>query len=119
MNAEPELELALSPDRAVALIEAGAEVIDVRRPDEWEGGRLPGARNIEMNELSAASESLPRDRPILLYCRRGNRSQMAAEAFRGAGYDARTIAGGIEAWAAGGRPLEPAQAAVRPPLPAS
>ncbi len=109
----------LSPAQADALIEAGAELIDVRRPYEFEGGRIAGARNLEMNELSAHAEDLPRERPVIFYCRSGNRSSMAAEAFRQAGYDAHHLAGGLEAWRADGRPLEPEGGEVRPPLPAS
>jgi rhodanese-related sulfurtransferase len=109
----------LAPDRAAEMIEARAELIDVRRPYEYEGARLAGARNVEMNELSGAVASIPRDRPVLFYCRTGNRSGMAAQAFREAGYDAYNLAGGIEAWAAGGHPLEPEGGEVRKPLPAS
>jgi phage shock protein E len=119
MSEEPAAESELAPERAAELIEAGAELIDVRRPYEFEGGHLAGSRNVELNELSAAAESIPRDRPVVFYCRTGNRSQMAAQAFREAGYDAHNLAGGIEAWAATGRPLEPAGAEVRKPLPAS
>ena len=109
----------LSAAQAAELVDAGAELIDVRRPYEFEGGRIPGARNLEMNELSAHADELPRDRPVLFYCRGGNRSAMAAEAFRQAGYDAHHLAGGLEAWAADGRPLEPEGGEVRAPLPPS
>jgi phage shock protein E len=119
MNDEQAVTGEVSPAEAVELIEAGAELIDVRRPYEFEGGRIAGARNIEMNELAQRAEELPRDRPVLLYCRGGNRSGMAAEALRQAGFDAHHITGGLEAWEADGRPLEPEGGEVRPPLPAS
>jgi rhodanese-related sulfurtransferase len=119
MGDETVTETELAPARALELIEAGAELIDVRRPFEYEGARLPGSRNLEMNELAAAAHSVPRDRPVLFYCRTGNRSGMAAQAFREAGYEAYNLAGGIEAWAADGRPVEPEGAEVRKPLPAS
>ncbi len=119
MSDEAVTEAALTPERAAELIEAGAELLDVRRPYEFEGGHLAGARNIEMNELAAAAGELPKDRPVLFYCRSGNRSGMAAEAFREAGYDAHHIAGGIEAWAGEGRPLEPEDGEVRAPMPPS
>ena len=119
MSDEAVTEAELSPERAAELIAADVELIDVRRPYEWEGGRIAGARNIEVNELSAAAESIPRDRPVLFYCRAGNRSAIAAEAFRQAGYDARHLVGGIEAWVTAGRPLEPEGGEVRKPLPAS
>jgi rhodanese-related sulfurtransferase len=119
VSAEPEADVELTPERAAELVASGAELIDVRRPYEWEGGRLAGAQNVEMNELPAAAEEIPRDRPVVFYCRGGNRSRMAAEAFREAGYDAHTIGGGITAWVADGRPLEPEDGEVRAPLPAS
>jgi hydroxyacylglutathione hydrolase len=102
------------------LLAAGnVELIDVRREYEWEGGRIAGARHVELNALTAASETIPRDRPVILYCRTGNRSAMAVEAFRLAGFDARNLAGGIEAWVAAGNQLEPEGGEVRAPLPAS
>ncbi len=109
----------LAPHSFAELMGAGAQLIDVRRPYEFEAGRLPGARNIEMNQLSAAAETIDRERPVLFYCRRGNRSAMAADAFRTAGYDAYHMVGGLEGWVAEGRGLEPEGGEVRAPLPAS
>jgi len=113
------IETEIAPPRAEELIASGAVVIDVRRRYEWDGGRLAGARHIEMNELAPAAESVPRDRPVLFYCRGGNRSAMAVEAFREAGFEAYNIAGGLQAWADSGRPLDPEDGEVRAPLPAS
>jgi rhodanese-related sulfurtransferase len=112
-------ETELSPERAAGLIAEGATLIDVRRAIEWEAGRLAGARHIEMNELTAAADSIARDRPVLFYCRGGNRSAMAADAFREAGYDAYNMAGGLQAWADEGRRLEPEDGQVIAPPPAS
>ena len=93
------------------------ELIDVRRDYEYEGGHLPGARWIEMNDLTASSESIPKDRPVVFYCRSGNRSAMAAEAFAQAGYDAHNLAGGILAWVDLENPLEPEDGTVVEPRP--
>ena len=112
-------EHAVTPDRAAALIEGGATLIDVRRPYEYEGGHLPGADNVEMNELPARSSEIPRDAAVLFYCRTGNRSSMAVDAFREAGYEAHNLAGGIEAWVADGRTLAPEGGEVRAPPPPS
>ena len=119
MTDETAPETDVEPERFAELIAAGARLIDVRRPYEFEGSRLAGAENIEMNELTAAAEAIERDRPVLFYCRSGNRSGMAAAAFREAGYDAYHLAGGLEAWVAAGRPVEPEDGGVRAPLPAS
>jgi hydroxyacylglutathione hydrolase len=83
------------------------DLIDVRRRHEWGAGHIPGARWVEVNELPAAAAQLERDRPIVLYCRSGSRSELAADALRSGGFDAQALAGGISAWAQGGRPLEP------------
>ena len=107
----------LDPSQAAEMIDGGAELIDVRRPIEWEAGRIAGARNIEMNDLTASADSIPRERPVVFYCRGGNRSQMAAQAFREAGYEAFHIAGGIQAWSDAGNPLEPEDGEVRAPPP--
>ena len=45
-------ETGIEPERAAELIEAGGEAIDVRRPEEWDAGRIAGARQIEINELA-------------------------------------------------------------------
>jgi rhodanese-related sulfurtransferase len=110
---------AVTPAEAAELIEAGATVIDVRRDYEFGAGHLESARRIEMNELTAHAEEIPRGKPVVFYCRSGNRSGMAAEAFQQAGYDAHNLRGGIAAWKDGGRPLEPADGEVAVPLPPS
>jgi len=109
----------LPAERVAELAAEGAQLIDVRRDYEFEAGRIGGARQIEMNDLTANAETIDRDRPVIFYCRTGNRSGMAADAFREAGYEAYNLAGGIEGWVAEGRELDPEGGVVRPPLPAS
>ena len=86
---------------------AEIELIDVREPYEVEAGRIAGARHVELAALAGRSSELGADRPIVFYCRVGVRSAMAAEAFRRAGYEAWSMAGGLEAWVYDGLPLEP------------
>jgi rhodanese-related sulfurtransferase len=119
VNDEPINGLALAPERVAELADDGVALIDVRRTYEFEAGHIPGALNIEMNDLTSRSEEIERDRPVLFYCRAGGRSAMAVDAFREAGYDAHNLAGGIEAWVADGRPLDPKDGEVRTPLPPS
>jgi rhodanese-related sulfurtransferase len=114
-TSEPELE----PQRVLELVDQGAELIDTRRDYEWEGGRIAGARHIEINQLTAEADSIPKGAPLVFYCRGGNRSAMAAAAFREAGYDAYSMVGGIRAWVDADLPLEPEDGEVRAPLPAS
>jgi rhodanese-related sulfurtransferase len=112
-------EVELEPGRVADLVAAGAELIDTRRDYEWAGPRIPGARHIEVNDLTSQAGSLPRDRPIVFYCRTGSRSEMAAAAFRAAGFDAYNLAGGIHAWVDAGRGVEPEGEEIRDPLPAT
>ena len=89
-----------------------AQLVDVREDYEWDAGRIEGARHISLGAVAASAASIERDRPVVFYCRTGARSGMATQAFRKAGYDAYNMAGGLERWAAEGRPLEPADGTV-------
>jgi rhodanese-related sulfurtransferase len=98
----------LAPRRVADLLGDGrTQLVDVRRPDEHDAGRIAGATHIELDRLPAEAGSLDRERPVVFYCRSGSRSAMAADAFRASGYDAFNMAGGLEAWVESGLPLEP------------
>jgi rhodanese-related sulfurtransferase len=83
------------------------ELVDIREPHEHAEGRIAGARHLPLDRLAAEAASLPAERPVVFYCRVGGRSTLAAQAFRRAGLDARSMAGGLVRWDAEGRPLEP------------
>lgn len=101
-------ELEVTPEHtAQALADGSATVIDVRERYEWDAGRITGTRHIELERLAAQAESIDPSRPVIFHCRLGVRSLMAAQAFRRAGVDAWSMAGGIQAWAGEGRALEP------------
>jgi rhodanese-related sulfurtransferase len=117
-NSVPRTGLEVDSARLAEMISAGdVEVIDVRRDYEYDAGHLPGSRHIELNELTTNAESIPKDRPVVFYCRSGNRSGMAAEAFSQAGYDAHNLDGGINAWVDTENPLEPEDGVVAEPRP--
>ena len=100
--------MEISPtDTAEALADDTALVIDVREAYEREAGYIEGSRHIELERLASQSDSIPKDRTVIFYCRAGVRSAMAADAFRAAGHDARSMAGGIIAWDGEARPLAP------------
>jgi rhodanese-related sulfurtransferase len=82
-------------------------LVDVREQYEWDAGRIPGARHIELERVAGRADELPRDRPLVFQCRLGARSAMVTEAFRASGYDAYNLTGGILAWADRGLPLDP------------
>lgn len=95
---------------AAALIEAGAFVLDVREPGEYDQGHLDGAVNIPRGLLEfriTESEDLTgRDAPIVLYCRTGGRGALAAQTLQDMGYsNVVSIAGGYSAWQEAGMPV--------------
>ena len=83
----------------------GAYVIDVREPDEYESGHVPGAQLIPLGHLEATLDSLSRTVPLYVICASGNRSRSAARRLVDAGFDARSVAGGTSAWSNAGLPL--------------
>jgi adenylyltransferase/sulfurtransferase len=98
-----------TPQQVAELLAGGdIQLIDVRQPEEHEAGRIAGDRFIELSQLGAEVDTIDLDRPVVFYCRSGSRSAMATEAFRGAGFDAHNMLGGLQDWAAAGLPLEPA-----------
>lgn len=98
---------ALAPAEARKRLDDGAQLVDVRTDHEWEAGRIAGASHIELSELDERVGEIEAERPVLLYCRGDNRSDMAAAALAAAGYEASVLEGGIQAWAEAGLPIEP------------
>jgi rhodanese-related sulfurtransferase len=103
-------ELELSPQQVRDL--QNAQLVDVRTAAEWDESRIEGARHVPLEQLGGVARELDRERPLVFYCRVGERSAMAAEAFRSSGWDAHSLAGGLIAWADEGLPLEPEGAPV-------
>lgn len=88
-------------------IEGDVQLVDVRTPEEREAGHIPDdTAHIPFDELQARAGELDRDRPLVFYCRGGDRSASAADAFEASGFDASSLAGGIVAWEEAGRPVE-------------
>ncbi len=100
--------LEVTPEQTQdALADDSAQLIDVREAYEWEAGRIEGALHIELQQLGANAARVDTDRPVIFQCAVGARSAMAAQAFRGIGIDAYSMAGGLVRWHAEGRPLTP------------
>ncbi|MGH2975225.1 MAG: rhodanese-like domain-containing protein [Solirubrobacterales bacterium] len=97
----------ISREELQKLRDEGAQLVDVRADHEWEMGRIEGARHLPLAELAERAGEIDRDRPVVFYCRGGNRSTMAAEALAAEGYDAVKLSEGIVGWAGAGLPLEP------------
>ncbi len=97
------------------LIAGGARLIDVRTAHEHEAARLADSERIGLEELFDRQDELDKSQTVVFYCRIGNRSGMAAEAFSNAGYDVHNLSGGIAQWIEDGQPIEPADGYVAEP----
>jgi rhodanese-related sulfurtransferase len=103
-----QTESDIAPQRVAELLESGeVQLVDVREPYEYEAGHIAGVTHIELEHLAARAGEIDAERPVVFHCRLGRRSALATEAFRTSGYDAYNMAGGIQAWAEKGLPLEP------------
>lgn len=80
---------------------SGAFVLDVREPDEFADGTIPGAVNVPLGDLPRRLPMVPRDRTIACLCRSGNRSEKARALLVDNGYDAVNLTGGMIAWKSG------------------
>ena len=96
----------VSREEAKALLEGGAQLVDVRVAHEWEAGHIAGATHLPLEELAERNGELDAGRPVVLYCRGGTRSSMAAEALEGAGFDAVKLSEGIVGWEEAGLELD-------------
>lgn len=84
-------------------------VLDVRPPEEFDAGHIPGALSIPTGELKRRLRELPKNKEIVAYCR-GQYCSFAPEAVRyltGKGYDAKLLREGLPDWASAGLPVEP------------
>ena len=106
----------IDSDQLLSFQSGGAPVIDVREPSEYAAGHVPGAVNIPRGVLEFEVDGHPavnceqdpalahRDQPLVLYCRSGGRSALAAEALQRLGFsEPLSLAGGFNGWAADGR----------------
>jgi rhodanese-related sulfurtransferase len=81
------------------LVEDGARIVDVRTPEEFGGGHIPGALNIPVQQLpQRMSELEPKDKAIVVYCHSGNRSGQAAGLLKGAGFSQVHDLGPMSRW---------------------
>ncbi len=87
-----ELQTLLAGDNPPTLI-------DVREEGEAAICAIEGSTLIPMNTIPQRLGDIPRDRPVVLYCHHGMRSMMAGQFLARNGYDALSLAGGIDLWA--------------------
>jgi rhodanese-related sulfurtransferase len=96
----------VSREEAQSLLGDGAQLVDVRVAHEWDAGHIAGAKHLPLEELAERSGELDPDRPVVLYCRGGTRSSMAAEALADGGFDAMKLTEGIVGWEEAGLGLD-------------
>lgn len=100
-ESEEEIDIATFAERH----QVGGFVLDVREVAEYVRGRVPGAVNIPMNEVSGRLADLPQGR-INVICEVGIRSRAVTHYLRSRGLDAVNVDGGTAAWAAQGWTIE-------------
>ena len=84
-----------------------AFVLDVRSPEEYASGHVPGAVNIPYDQIASRIAEVPKDQDVVLYCKSGRRAGIAAEVLAGQGYARlQHLEGDIVAWVDKGRPIE-------------
>ncbi|HEY8526096.1 MAG TPA: rhodanese-like domain-containing protein [Acidimicrobiales bacterium] len=97
----PEIDVAELAKRR----SEGAPVIDVREPDEYDAGHVPGARLVPLTTVPERVDEVPTDQPVYVICAKGGRSLRAAEFYRSQGIEAINVAGGTSAWIEAGQPV--------------
>lgn len=82
-------------------------VLDVRTPQEYAEGHVPGAVNVPQDQLASRLAEVPKDKDVVIYCRSGRRSALAADVLAANGYSRLShLEGDMNAWIAKGRPVE-------------
>lgn len=97
-------------DEAAKLVEAGkVTVIDVRTPDEFKGGHIKGARNIDISSETFERDlaALDKSKPYLVHCQGGGRSTRSLKTFEKLGFkDIYHLDEGFSSWEEAGKPVE-------------
>jgi rhodanese-related sulfurtransferase len=83
------------------------QILDVREQWEWDAGHIEESVHIPLNEVMAGAERdrLDQGKPVVVVCKTGNRSELAALILQARGYEAHNLEGGTERWAASGLPM--------------
>lgn len=91
--------------QAAQLRDAGAFILDVREPNEWEQVHIPGATLIPLGTLQARANEVPKDKQVVVICHSGNRSKVGRDTLKKAGFtNVTSVNGGMNAWSAAGYP---------------
>jgi rhodanese-related sulfurtransferase len=94
----------ISIDELAAALDGGlVPLVDVRQPEEYEAGHVPGAKLIPLADVMARSKEIPTEGPVYVVCQTGARSQRAADYYRNLGIEAYNVDGGTKAWTEAGK----------------
>jgi rhodanese-related sulfurtransferase len=87
-------------------LDEGAVVIDVREPEEYAAGHVPGAALVPLATVPHCLDDLPGTRPLFVVCAVGGRSAQAVAFLAAHGVDAVNVDGGTNDWVAAGYPVQ-------------
>jgi hydroxyacylglutathione hydrolase len=103
-SAPPVREIGIE---ALEPLPLAAVILDVREPEEYAHGHVPGAISVPQADLATRLDVVPRDRPVFVICQSGMRSLRAAQFLRQMGYEqVANVPGGTDAWRRAGKPVE-------------
>ena len=91
----------------------GQVILDVRAPDEWEHGHIPGALHIPLGSLQSRLAEVPQGADIAVHCQGGTRSAIAASILQKNGFSVSNIGGGFGEWERSGPTVEVGQTPTR------
>ena len=99
------LPAEISIQEAVAQRDAGAFILDVREPSEWNEFHVPDSTLIPLGQLQARIDEVPKDKPVVVVCRSGNRSKPGRDILKQAGFtNVTSMNGGLTQWKNQGLP---------------
>ena len=98
ISSEQLKSLASGDSGACGIISPAVQLVDVRSPNEFAAGHIPGSVNLPMNEISGRLRDLRPNQAIVLICQRGSRAALTADLLKAQGVEASVLQGGTHAW---------------------
>lgn len=103
---DSSLPAEISVQDAVTQRERGAFILDVREQSEWNEFHVPDSTLIPLGQLQARVNEAPKDKPIVVVCRSGNRSKTGRDILTQAGFtNVTSMNGGVTEWRSAGYPI--------------
>jgi hydroxyacylglutathione hydrolase len=82
------------------------QILDVRSPDEWKNGHIPGATHIFLPEVPKKTSQLNKKKPVAVYCDSGYRASLGASILKKEGFEVHNVPGSWQAWKNAKYPVE-------------